>query len=318
MHKSCESKNNSMNIKYHFKKQLLAYTVIHFCDVKLFDIFIGNSCVSLWHGHWRSNTAHNMALAGDIHPTWSSQTASHIPYPIPMSKLFVMIGLANIDHHFSVELASSGYRRAVETSFPRLRIAFECMGCSPLPSNFTALGLISVCPDGFHQWWLIRGKGHNTLRPRQNGRYFPDDTFLNGNVWIWIKISLKFVPKGLINYITSLVQIMAWHRSGDKPLSEPIMVSLMTQYYDSSTRRLNIFANKFFRTSCLNISVAENRTGIFSVILAGISNDIHFKVLDEIAYLFPNSNGVTIEVLEWISIFTSHFTGHVITYPYWD
>ena len=40
-------------------------------------------------------------------------------------------------------------------------------------------------------------------------------------VTLSIKISLKFVPKGPINNIPALVQIMAWHRSGDKPISEP-------------------------------------------------------------------------------------------------
>ena len=44
---------------------------------------------------------------------------------------------------------------------------------------------------------------------------------------ILIKISLKFVPKVPINNIPSLVQIMAWRRPGDKPLSEPMMVSLL-------------------------------------------------------------------------------------------
>ena len=71
-----------------------------------------------------------------------------------------------------------------------------------------------------------------TLRPRQDGRHFPDDTFkrifLNGNVIIPIKISLKFVPKGPINNIPALVQIMTWRRPGDKPLSEAMMVSLLT------------------------------------------------------------------------------------------
>ena len=68
----------------------------------------------------------------------------------------------------------------------------------------------------------------NTLRSRQNGRYFPDDIFkfifMNENVWISIEISLKFVPEGPINNIPALVQIMAWRRSGDKSLSEPVMV----------------------------------------------------------------------------------------------
>ena len=74
--------------------------------------------------------------------------------------------------------------------------------------------------------------GVNSLRPRQNGRHFADDIFkcifLNENVWIPIKISLKFVPKGPIDNIPALVQIMAWRRPGDKPLSEPMMVSLPT------------------------------------------------------------------------------------------
>ena len=52
--------------------------------------------------------------------------------------------------------------------------------------------------------------------------------FLNENVWISIQVSLKFVRGGPINNIPALVQIMAWCRPGDKPLSEPMMVSLLT------------------------------------------------------------------------------------------
>ena len=51
---------------------------------------------------------------------------------------------------------------------------------------------------------------------------------LNENVWIPIKNSLKFVPKGPINNIPTLVQIMAWCWPGDKPLSEPMMIILLT------------------------------------------------------------------------------------------
>ena len=81
---------------------------------------------------------------------------------------------------------------------------------------------------------------------------------LNENVWIMIKISLKVVPKGPINNIPGLVQIMAWRRPGDKPLSEPTMVSLPT-----------------------HICVARPQW---------------VKVQDEIAYPFPIFNGYTIEV----------------------
>ena len=66
----------------------------------------------------------------------------------------------------------------------------------------------------------------------RNEQHFADDIFkrifFNENVRISIKISLKFVPTGPINNIPPLAQIMAWRRSGDKPLSEPMMISLPT------------------------------------------------------------------------------------------
>ena len=72
----------------------------------------------------------------------------------------------------------------------------------------------------------------NSLKPRPNRRYFADDIFKwifeNENEWILPRISLKFVPKVWINYIPALVQIMAWRWPGDKSLTEPMMVSLLT------------------------------------------------------------------------------------------
>ena len=53
--------------------------------------------------------------------------------------------------------------------------------------------------------------------------------FLNENVWITMKNSLKFAPNGPVNNTPAFVQITAWRRSGDKPIFESIMVSLLTQ-----------------------------------------------------------------------------------------
>ena len=79
-------------------------------------------------------------------------------------------------------------------------------------------------------WSLLEGIV-NTLRLRQNRRHFADDIFkwifLNENVQISIRTSLKFVPRGPINNIPALVQIMAWRRPGDKPLSEPMIIGLL-------------------------------------------------------------------------------------------
>ena len=61
-------------------------------------------------------------------------------------------------------------------------------------------------------------------------------TFSNAfflNVLIPIKTSLKVVPKGPINNIPAMVQIVAWRRPGDKPLSEPMIVSLLWRIHAS-------------------------------------------------------------------------------------
>ena len=96
----------------------------------------------------------------------------------------------------------------------------------------------------------------NTLRPRQNGRRFADDTFkrifLNENVRISIKISPKFVPKSPINNNPALVQIMAWRRSGDKPSSEPMMVSLLTHFCVARPQWVN---TSFFIVCLLRIDI---------------------------------------------------------------
>ena len=66
----------------------------------------------------------------------------------------------------------------------------------------------------------------NILRPRQNGRHFPDDIIkcilLNENELI--SIPLNFVFKGPTNNIPAFVQIMAWHQ----PLFQRTTVNLLT------------------------------------------------------------------------------------------
>ena len=72
----------------------------------------------------------------------------------------------------------------------------------------------------------------DTLKPRQNGHHFADDSFnwifFNENALISIKIPLKCFPDGPINHIPALVHTLAWRRSSYKPLSEPMMVRLPT------------------------------------------------------------------------------------------
>ena len=94
----------------------------------------------------------------------------------------------------------------------------------------------------------------NSLRPRRNRPHFADDIFkcifLNENVWIPIKFSLKFVPEGPINNISALVQIMAWRRPGDKPLSELMMVSLLMHICVTRPQWANVFSTLLVSVIC--------------------------------------------------------------------
>ena len=91
---------------------------------------------------------------------------------------------------------------------------------------------LQACDD--EPSWFRVGKlwAFNTLRPRLDGRHFADDIFtcivFNENCCILIKLSSQYVRKGPIDNNRALDQIMAWRPSGDKPLSEPMMVSSPT------------------------------------------------------------------------------------------
>ena len=151
---------------------------------------------------------------------WPTQVITH-----SATSLFLQLGWGTGAGTKTIEADDIKWRTTVEetpTCYP-CRHLYQLAHCQA-PSN----GHYTLAPTLKQQGaWLL-----NTLRPGQNGRHFPDDIFkcifCNENVSIPIKIPLKFVPKGPINNIPALVQIMDWRRSGDKPLFEPMMVSLLT------------------------------------------------------------------------------------------
>ena len=102
-------------------------------------------------------------------------------------------------------------------------IALELMAMDYYYRNLTPVHLQLSCTA------FASTRPHiNTLRPRQDGRHFADAIFtcifFNENCCILMKFSLKYIRKGPIDNNPALVQIMAWRRSGDKPLSETMMV----------------------------------------------------------------------------------------------
>ena len=68
-------------------------------------------------------------------------------------------------------------------------------------------------------------QGVHQVNPNQNGHPFADATFKR-----------TFFS---INNIPALVQTMAWRRPGDKPLSEPVMVTSLTHVYVTRPQWVN-------------------------------------------------------------------------------
>ena len=80
----------------------------------------------------------------------------------------------------------------------------------------------------------------NILRPRQNGSHFESDIskciFLNENVWISIKISLKFIWMVQLTILQNWFRY--WRRPGDNPLSELMMVNSLTHICVAQPQRV--------------------------------------------------------------------------------
>ena len=72
-----------------------------------------------------------------------------------------------------------------------------------------------MLPSSLTHICVTRHQCVSTLRPRQNGRHFADDIFkcifLNENVCISLKISLKFVSKVRMNNTPAMVQKWLGH-----------------------------------------------------------------------------------------------------------
>ena len=113
------------------------------------------------------------------------------------------------------------------------------------------------------------------MRPRQNGRHFPDVIFiwifLKENVRISMKIFLKFVPRGSIYNIPAMVQVMACRLLSTKPLPEQMLA------YYGLLGNLN-------RNSTILIQENSFENGV-------CQNGIHF-VQGEMSYTSMSSNNV--------------------------
>ena len=142
--------------------------------------------------------------------------------------------------------------------------------------NFTQYNLLlaSWCTPR-----LINGPYNNkTCRPRGNCWYYYSDAlnltyllldkiadiladdnfgciFLNENNRVRIRISPKVVPRSSINNTPALFQAMAWHRTGDKPLPEPVLTQFTDVYICGTKGRWDKWSHY---NSLTNVSSLRN------------------------------------------------------------
>ena len=90
----------------------------------------------------------------------------------------------------------------------------------------------------------------DTLRLEQNGGHFVDNIFkcifLTESTSSHVSIQLHFVPEGPVHNMSPLVQEMAWHLFGAKPLPEPMLIHI-TDTYVTRPQCVNPLRAKFFR-----------------------------------------------------------------------
>ena len=136
---------------------------------------------------------------------------------------FSQTTLSNAFFNVNIRISLKFVPKGLINNIPALVLimAWRRPGAKPLSEPMLVRSLTHIC--------VTRPQWVNPLRPKQDGRHFPDDIFkyilLNEYVWISLKISLKFV-----NNIPGLVHILAWRRPGDKPLSLPRIVDSPTHW----------------------------------------------------------------------------------------
>ena len=130
--------------------------------------------------------------------------------------------------------------------------------------------------------------------------------FFKENIWISFKISLRFVPRDLTDNITTLVQIMAWRQPSDKPLSEPMVVSLLRHIGVTRPQWVKLTPHMRFCQSLFTNTVYL-RLGDRQLITS------HCFLWNVIYHQCPNSNGDFGS--KWMSIYIPNFGVDVNTPP---
>ena len=155
-------------------------------------------------------------------------------------------------------------------------------------------------------WRIYASLGLNEFKDlthggwRENGCHFADniskDIFSMEIIVIW----LKYVPKGPIVNKSTLVQVMAWCKTGHKPLTELMMTKFKMPHSVRKPQWVNSLApgrpRCHFKTAIFNLVLL---TGIFT-----LSKD---NVLRWMPRDLTDDNSTLVQVMAWCRQATSHY-----------
>ena len=118
-------------------------------------------------------------------------------------------------------------------------------------------------------------------------------------------MSLKSVPQNPINNIPALVQIMAWRRPGDKPLSEPTMVKLPTHI---CVIRPPAFKVTHTSRYCRRVQDMEKQRHPYNTLYTWyyVTYVLRYNKLQCCLYNFVQYNKMLYKTLQWLRPNTHH------------
>ena len=114
---------------------------------------------------------------------------------------------------------------------------------------------------------------------------------------------MKFVPGGLIDNTSSLVQIMAWRWTGDKPLSEPMIIYWHT--YASQpwwVRYISVLTNTIHH---FNIFVLVRYLSVLSILLCCLTILVAARTVYIISVGVTNLLQCFNNIDTWVTIITN-------------
>ena len=133
----------------------------------------------------------------------------------------------------------------------------------------------------------------------------------------------------IINIVFRVLTSWPWNGGDTDPSPQQDLIAvtgLQLKINDSNLRHLREIAGGAFMGRVMRHGISATRWQTWSpfykhgltLITAWISNHMSSKVWEEITHPFPNFNGATVEVWEWLSNFIPNFTMDIITYPCYD